>query len=65
MMLRESFALAREASCLEAAVENVLAAGVRTADITGPASRVVGTVELAECVAREVWHLVRRDRESW
>jgi 3-isopropylmalate dehydrogenase len=64
MMLRESFTLAREASCLEAAVENVLAAGVRTADIAGPESRVVGTVELAECVAREVWHLVRRDRES-
>jgi 3-isopropylmalate dehydrogenase len=65
MMLRESFTLAREASCLEAAVENVLAAGVRTADIAGPESRVVETVELAECIAREVWRLVRRDRESW
>lgn len=63
MMLRESFAMVREACWVEAAVEGVLASGVRTPDIAGPGSRVVGTRELAECVAREVWRLVRLDRE--
>jgi 3-isopropylmalate dehydrogenase len=62
-LLRESFRLEQEAFCIGAAVENVLASGVRTPDIAGPDSRVVGTRELAECVAREVWRLVRLDRE--
>jgi 3-isopropylmalate dehydrogenase len=54
MLLRESFGLARQAAQIETAVENVLAAGVRTLDIAGRDSRVVGTRELAECIAREL-----------
>lgn len=53
MMLRETFALQREATAIETAVERVLAAGWRTPDIAGPASRVVGTRELAERIAEQ------------
>ena len=53
MMLRETFALEREAAAIEAAVERVLAAGWRTPDIAGPASRVVGTRELSERIAEQ------------
>ena len=35
MMLRYSFNLSAEADCMEAAVSQVLAAGLRTADILG------------------------------
>jgi 3-isopropylmalate dehydrogenase len=54
MMLRESFGLEREALRIESAVESVLAGGARTPDIAAPGSRVVGTRELAECIAAEV-----------
>ena len=52
-MLRESFELNELAVCIESAVERVLAAGFRTRDIAGPASRVVGTRELAARIAEE------------
>jgi 3-isopropylmalate dehydrogenase len=58
MMLHESFGLAAAARGIEAAVERVLAAGFRTPDIAGPASRVVGTRELAERIAAEAGRLV-------
>jgi len=54
MMLRESFGLARVAARIEAAVERVLAAGVRTRDVAGPGSRIVGTRELADRIAAEL-----------
>lgn len=53
-MLRESFGRVGTALRIESAVERVLAAGIRTPDVAGPESRVVGTRELAECVADEV-----------
>jgi 3-isopropylmalate dehydrogenase len=53
LMLRESFGLDEEARRIEAAVERVLAAGTRTPDVAGPTSRVVGTRELARCVAEQ------------
>jgi 3-isopropylmalate dehydrogenase len=53
MMLRESFGLDAEASRIEDAVDTVLASGVRTADVAGPRSRVVGTRALARCIAEE------------
>ncbi len=64
MMLRESFALELEALRIETAVENVLAAGIRTPDIASCDSQVVGTRELAERVAREVERLSIADRVS-
>jgi 3-isopropylmalate dehydrogenase len=54
MMLRESFGLEDVAARIEEAVEHVLAAGFRTPDIAAPASRVVGTRELAEHIAERV-----------
>jgi 3-isopropylmalate dehydrogenase len=50
-LLRESFGLRRAAARIEAAVEQVLAAGWRTPDIAAAGSRVVGTRELAERIA--------------
>ena len=63
MLLRESFALAREALRIESAVESVLASGVRTPDIAGPGSRIVGTRELAECIAMEVSNIAGEETE--
>ena len=59
-MLRESFGLFDAADEVEAAVERVLASGVRTADVAGPGSRIVGTRVLAQ--ARR--HGGRRERSS-
>jgi 3-isopropylmalate dehydrogenase len=53
-MLRESFGLFDAADEVEAAVERVLASGLRTADVAGPGRRVVGTRKLAQHVAMEV-----------
>jgi 3-isopropylmalate dehydrogenase len=63
MLLRESFALTREALRIESAVESVLASGVRTPDIAGPGSRFVGTRELAECIAMEVSKVAGEETE--
>ncbi len=54
MMLRESFGLAAEAAAIEAAIEETVAAGVRTPDIAGPESIVVGTEEMGRRVAEAV-----------
>ena len=53
-MLRESFALFDAADEVVSAVERVLASGLRTADVVGPGSRVVGTRVLAQHIAMEV-----------
>jgi 3-isopropylmalate dehydrogenase len=57
MMLRESFGLAREARLIEAAVESVWSAGTRTEDVQEPGCRIVGTREMADCIAGAVWKL--------
>ena len=54
MMLRESFGLAREASWIEEAVEEVLRLGFRTFDIAEPGATIVGTAELGRRIAAEV-----------
>jgi 3-isopropylmalate dehydrogenase len=51
MLLRESLALPQAAAAIDIAVRDVLASGVRTADIAGPDSRVVGTRALGRAVA--------------
>jgi 3-isopropylmalate dehydrogenase len=50
MMLRESFGRADAAEALEAAIVEVLASGIRTADIASPSSTVVGTKEMGRCL---------------
>ena len=50
MMLRCAFQLNEAAQAIESAVENVLRSGVRTADIAGPKSQVVGTQEMTEAI---------------
>ena len=51
MMLRENFALDREASSIEAAIQSVWKEGWRTRDVAVPGSRVVGTREMGARVA--------------
>jgi 3-isopropylmalate dehydrogenase len=46
MLLRESFALEREASWIEDALHEVWARGVRTADVAAPGAAIVGTREM-------------------
>jgi len=54
MMLRESFGLAREAACIDAAVEEVMRHGFRTFDVAEPGTTVVGTAEMGERIAAAV-----------
>ncbi|MBY0276553.1 3-isopropylmalate dehydrogenase [Candidatus Binatia bacterium] len=54
MLLRESFGLAREAELIEAALDNVWARGIRTADVAGPGSRGVGSREFGRCLTAAV-----------
>jgi 3-isopropylmalate dehydrogenase len=51
MLLRESLDLPVAALAVERAVEATLRAGVRTADIAGPTSTVVGTAAMADAIA--------------
>ena len=46
MLLRESFALEREAALIEAVLEDVWARGIRTADLAEPGAPAVGTREM-------------------
>jgi 3-isopropylmalate dehydrogenase len=50
MMLRTSFGLAQEAEAVEQAVEAVLGAGHRTADLAGPGEATVSTTEMGDWV---------------
>ncbi len=54
MMLRYSFDLADEATILEDAVRDTLAAGVRTADIRDPGATPVLTTVMGDAVLREL-----------
>jgi 3-isopropylmalate dehydrogenase len=57
MLLRESLRRPDAAAVVQLAVDNVLGRGLRTPDIAGPASTVVGTRELADAIALEVAQL--------
>jgi 3-isopropylmalate dehydrogenase len=50
MLLRYSFALGGEADLVEQAVKQVLADGVRTADIATPGMRTVSTTAMGDAV---------------
>jgi 3-isopropylmalate dehydrogenase len=54
MMLRYSFDMGEDADLVDGAVENVLAAGVRTADIAGPGQRPVSCSAMGDAVLAEL-----------
>ena len=54
MMLRHGLDRAADAERIEAAVDAVLAAGLRTADIAAPRESTVGTAEMTQAVLAEV-----------
>jgi 3-isopropylmalate dehydrogenase len=57
MALRYSFGMGREADLIEQAVTNVLAQGLRTADIKSEGMTVIGTAEMGEAIVREIERL--------
>ena len=61
MALRYSFGLDEAADRLEAAIAEVLAEGLRTADIKSDGSRVVSTSEMGDAIVAELAH---QDAES-
>ncbi|MCI0753812.1 3-isopropylmalate dehydrogenase [Teichococcus vastitatis] len=54
MLLRWSFGMEEDAKLIEAAVEKVLAGGLRTADIMGPGTARVGTSVMGDAILREL-----------
>jgi 3-isopropylmalate dehydrogenase len=66
MMLRYSFGLEGEARTIEAAVNAVLDAGLRTADIAGPGGgeKIVGTREMGQAVLRAIGQAAERPAEA-
>jgi len=54
MMLRHSFQLGKEAGAIEAAVNSVLEAGHRTADLAKSGQATVSTTEMGRLVAERV-----------
>lgn len=54
MMLRESFSLVKEAEWIEAAVDRLFAAGIRTPDTVEPGTTKVGCVEFSERLRAEM-----------
>ncbi|MCW8084504.1 3-isopropylmalate dehydrogenase [Sabulicella glaciei] len=54
MLLRWSFGMEEDARMIEAAVEKVLAGGLRTADIMQPGLARVGTAVMGEAILREL-----------
>ncbi len=54
MMFRYSFQLAKEADVIEAAVDAVLADGVRTPDIARPGEKTVGTKEMGRLIREKI-----------
>jgi len=54
MMLRYSFGLGDDAALVERAVQNVLAAGIRTGDIVGPGMEAVSTTQMGDAVLAEL-----------
>ena len=54
MLLRYSFDLGEEADLVEHAINNVLASGVRTADIMQPGATRVTTAQMGEAIVAEL-----------
>lgn len=54
MLLRHSLGLEREAQAVEAAVDQVLAEGVRTPDIADTGTEVVGTQVMGDLVVEKL-----------
>src|SRR5258708_27938870 len=54
MLLRYSFDMHEDAALIERACTNVLASGLRTADVMGPGCAKVGTSVMGEAVLREL-----------
>jgi len=54
MMLRLSCGRDDAASAIEAAVKNVIAAGLRTGDIHTPGTNLVGTAEMGNAIAAAI-----------
>jgi 3-isopropylmalate dehydrogenase len=54
MALRYSFDLPKAADAIEAAVSAVLAKGLRTADIKGPAASSVSTSDMGDAILAEL-----------
>ncbi len=54
MLLRYSFGMEEDAALVERACANVLASGLRTADVMGPGTAKVGTSVMGESVIREL-----------
>jgi 3-isopropylmalate dehydrogenase len=57
MMLRHSFHLEREASCVEQAISAVLSEGARTADLAGKTQAAIKTAEMGHRVVAAVKNL--------
>ncbi|MCU6764009.1 3-isopropylmalate dehydrogenase [Blautia ammoniilytica] len=55
MMLRYSLDLDKEADAVEAAVQKVLTDGYRTGDIMSKGCTLVGTKEMGNLIAKEIW----------
>ena len=55
MMLRYSFDLPEEADRIETAVNDVLKKGYRTTDIMSEGQRLVGTKEMGDLIAKEIY----------
>jgi 3-isopropylmalate dehydrogenase len=54
MMLRHSFGLGEDADLIDRAVQNVLAAGIRTADIATPGATRTSTTGMGDALLREL-----------
>ena len=64
MLLCHSLELEREATAVEAAVENVLAQGYRTRDIAEPGATIVGTRQMGDLVVESLSMRPDRFRET-
>jgi 3-isopropylmalate dehydrogenase len=54
MMMKYSFGLEKESKAIEKAVENVLNAGYRTADIASEGTKVIGTKEMGRLIKEQI-----------
>jgi 3-isopropylmalate dehydrogenase len=54
MALRYSFDMQKEADLIDRAVANVLARGLRTADIKSDGATIVGTSEMGQAIVKEI-----------
>ena len=59
MALRYSFGMLKEADLLDAAIANVLAQGLRTADLKSEGATIVGTAQMGEAVVTEMAKLAK------